>query len=125
MLGACHENKEKKMINRYLRKLFNKQQLLVYKKYPRLMGYNIPYELINRAYKRYLKNIDKLIEEHQYPSYWFFGRDRDKFSLAIKTYIVSTKDQYHYQTGIRGYTNMQIAKISGLDKYIDKNLNQM
>lgn len=119
------KNKEKKMINQYLRKIFSKQELLVYKKYPRLIGYKIPYELINRAYKNYLKNIDKLIKEHQYPSYWFFGRDRDKFSLAIKTYIVSTKDQYHYQIGTRGYTNIQIAKISGLDKYIDENIDRM
>lgn len=111
------KNKTNKKNQIMLKKEFTKDQLLMIKKYPRLLAYNIPYAILNRAYERYLKNIDEYILNNRYPSYWF-SRDRDSFCIAVKTYIISKQEGYVYQFGTRGYTNIEIVKLSGLDKYI-------
>lgn len=102
------------------KKYFTKQELLVLKKYPGLIYYNIPYNIINRAYYRYLRNLDDYLINYNYPKHWF-SKDRMMFCTAIMTYIASKKENYTYNLYTRGWTAVEITKLSGLDKYLDEN----
>lgn len=84
-----------------LKKIFSKDELLMYKKFPWVMAYNIPYDLMIRAYRRYLKNIDEYINTKGYPSYWF-SKDRRTFSNAVRLFIESKIHNYIYSEGTRG-----------------------
>lgn len=100
-----------------LRKTFSKDELKMYKKFRWIMTYNIPYAMMVRAYRRYLKNIEQYIIEKGYPSYWF-SKDKRTFSNAVKLYIESNFNNYIYSEGTRGYTQIEIVKVSWLDKYL-------
>jgi len=110
------QNKKTKLM---LKKIFTKEQLLILKKYNRLLGYNIPYNVINRAYKRYIKNVSEYILMRGYPLYWF-GKDECTFCNAVKIYINAKENNHKFEFGTFGYTNIEIAKISGIDKYLDR-----
>ncbi|MDD4779139.1 MAG: hypothetical protein PHT02_00850 [Tissierellia bacterium] len=112
------KNKYNKKARLEMRRIFTKDQLLVYKKYSRLLSYNIPYDIINRAYKRYLKNIDEYIEKNGYPEYWF-SKNKVTFCNAVKIYIVTKEDNHIFKFGSRGYTQIEIVKVSGIDKYLE------
>ena len=111
-----NDNKKAKLM---LKKIFTKDQLLILKKYDRLLAYNIPYDVINRAYKRYIKNVDEYILMRGYPSYWF-GKDECIFCNAVKIYINSKEYNHTFEFGTFGYTNIEIVKISGIDKYLKR-----
>ena len=104
-----------------LKKIFTKEELLVMKKYPRLLAYKIPYDIVNRAYNRYIKSIDDYILRKGYSSYWF-GKNKDVFTCAVRLYIVSKKDNYTFDFGTRGYTQIEMVQVSGLNKYLDEML---
>jgi hypothetical protein len=107
-----------------LKKSFTKDELLKLKKYPRLIAYKIPYAVIHRAYKRYLKNIEDYILYNGYPPFWF-RKDNTTFCNAVKTYIMAKKDNHKFKFGTMGYTNIEIVKVSGINKFIDKNVNEL
>src|SRR5690554_2660481 len=102
-----------------LKEVFTKDQLLVLKRYSRLLSCNIPYAIINRAYKRYLSKVDDYVLINWHPKHWF-SKDRDVFCNAVRTYIASKEKDYQYKFGTRGYVSVEIVKLSGLDKYLDK-----
>lgn len=104
-------------INMQLKKMFTKEQLLFIKKFQQLLAYNLSYPMVIRAYKRYVKNIDDYILMNGYPLYWF-RKDKRTFAYAVKLYIEAKKADYTYKVGTRGYVQMEIVKVSGLDKYI-------
>lgn len=115
------KNKTNKKNRIMLKKIFTKEELLTMRKYPRLLAYKIPYDIVNRAYNRYIKNIDDYILKNGYPLYWF-GKNRDVFSCAVRLYIESKKNNYTFDFGTRGYIQIEIVKVSGLDKYLDEML---
>jgi hypothetical protein len=117
--GGNMKNKDNKKARLEMRRNFTKDQLLVFKKYSRLFSYNIPYDIINRAYKRYLLSIDEYIKENRYPEYWF-SKDKVSFCNAVKTYIVTKEEKHEFEFGTRGFTNIEKVKVSGIDKYLDK-----
>jgi hypothetical protein len=100
-----------------LKKIFTKEELLKFKKYNRLLGYNIPYDLINRSYQRYLKNIDGYIALNHYPKYWF-GKNRDIFCNAVKFYIEAKLMDFTPQFGTRGFVNLEIVKVSKIEQWL-------
>ena len=100
------------------KKYFTKQELLILKKYPRLIYYGIPYSVINRAYLRYLRNLNNYLINYNYPKHWF-SKDRMMFCIDIKTYIESKKENHTYNLYTRGWTALEVTKLSGLDKYIE------
>lgn len=112
-------NKTNKQNKLMLKKLFAKDQLLIMNKFPSLLAYDIPYPIIKRAYNRYLKNIDNYLLVKGYPSYWF-SKDKRIFGYTVKLYIESKKISHEYKFGSRGYTQIEIVKLSGLDKYLDQ-----
>lgn len=111
-------NKSRKYGKMMRKKYFTKQELLILKKYPRLIYYGIPYNVINRAYCRYLRNLNSYLMDYNYPEHWF-SKDRMMFCIAIKTYIESKKENHIYNLCTRGWTAVEITKLSGLDKYLD------
>jgi hypothetical protein len=113
------KNKTNKQNKIMLKNTFTKQELLTLKKYPRLLSYNIPYSVINRAYKKYIANIDDYIFINKYPKHWF-SKDIVSFCNAVKMYIVSKQENHEYKFGTTGYTNIEKVIVSGLDKYLDK-----
>ena len=112
------KNKTNKQNKIMLKNTFTKQELLTLKKYPRLLSYNIPYNIINRAYERYIANIDDYVLINGYPKHWF-SKDVVSFCNAVKTYIVYKQENYDYKFGTTGYTNIEKVKVSGLDKYLN------
>lgn len=115
---------DKKKTKIMMKKIFTKDELLKYKKYDRLIAYNIPYSVINRAYKRYLKNIEEYILHRGYPSEWF-NKDSISFCRAVKLYIEVRKQNHTFKFGTMGYSDMEIVKASEIDKYIDQNIDKM
>ncbi len=113
------KNKTNKQNKILMKKHFTKDQLLILKKYNRLLILDIPYAVINRAYKRYVKNIDEFIFKTQYPKHWF-STNKDTFCVAIKSYIVAKDEGYEFKLHTRGWTNKIIAELSGIDKYLNK-----
>jgi hypothetical protein len=120
--GGYMKNKNNKKTKLELKRIFTKQELLKLRKYKRLMAYDIPYDVINRAYNRYLKNINFerfiYVDSNRYPQWWF-GKDRDTFCNAVKLYIECKKANYptfKYKT--IGDTKMAIVKLSGLNKLL-------
>lgn len=113
------KNKTNKQNKIMLKNTFTKQELLTLKKYPRLLSYSIPYDIINRAYKRYIANIDDYVFTRGYPKHWF-SKDVVSFCNAVKTYIVYKQDNYECKFGTTGYTNIEKVKVSGLDKYLNR-----
>ena len=111
-------SKSRKYEKMMRKKYFTKQELLILKKYPRLIYYGIPYSVINRGYKRYIERLEDYLFEYVYPNYWF-PKNKDSFSLAIRTYIESKKERYIYNLYTRGWTAIEVIKLSGLDKYLD------
>jgi hypothetical protein len=109
--------KDNKKMRIMLKKIFTKDQLLVWKKYNRLLAYDIPYAVINRAYHRYVKNIDDYASINGYSRHWF-SKDINRFCNAVKVYIESKKEGYEYRFGTRGYINMEIVKVSEIDKIL-------
>lgn len=112
-------NKTNKQNKIFLKKHFTKDQLLILKKYNRLLTLDISYAVINRAYKRYIKNIDEFILKTQYPKYWF-STNRDMFCIAIRSYIAANEEGYEFKPHTRGWTNKIIAELSEIDKYLNK-----
>ena len=101
------------------KKHFSKQQLLVWKKYPHLIVYDIPYPIINRAYDRYLKNLNyyEKINNNSLPHY--YRVDKKSFSCSVKMYIERKKGNYQQpRFGTRGFVSLAIAKASAIGKYI-------
>lgn len=115
---------DKKKTKIMLKKIFTKDELLKYKKYDRLISYNIPYAVINRAYNRYLKNIGDYILYKGYPSEWF-RKDSITFCRSVRLYIEARKQNHSFKFGTMGYSNMEIIKASGIDKYIDQNIDRL
>jgi hypothetical protein len=115
---------DKKKTKIMMKKIFTKDELLKYKKYDRLLAYNIPYAVINRAYNRYLENIEDYILYRGYPSEWF-KKDSITFCRAVKSYIIARKENHKFKFGTMGYTSIEIIKVSGISKYIDHNIDQM
>lgn len=116
------KNKTNKLNRLWARDCFTKQQLLILKKYSRLLAYDIPYDIINRAYNRYLKNLDEYLLINNYPKYWF-NKDKDSFCTSIITYMALKKENHKCNLFTRGWTAVEVTKLSGLDKYIDKYIN--
>ena len=81
-------------IKKQFKKMFTKEQLLFIKKFPHLYLYNLPYPMVIRAYRRYIKNIDNYILVNDYPSYWF-GKNKRTFANAVKLYIDAKKSRSH------------------------------
>lgn len=106
---------KRKSDNRWARiefsKMCSKQDLLIRKRFPRLFAmcyqYDIPYDFINRCYKRYIK--------------WSKEKNvrivKDIFEQSIKLYVVAKEEDYEFEFGTRGFEGIYIAKISGFDKY--------
>lgn len=107
-------NKYNKIIHK---KFFTKQEILTMNKYPHLLAYDIPYDVINRAYKRYIKSLNKYLSKNDYPRYWF-KKDKREFSIAIKTYIESKQNNHIFKPYTRGWVAIEIAKLSKIDKYL-------
>ena len=86
---------------------FNKQQLLLLKKFGRIHGVccenNIPYHFLNRCYKRYIKNQ----KEHN------LKYNKDIFQNAIKIYLVAEKEGYKYDLNTRCSDAYKIANMCG------------
>lgn len=99
-------------------KYFTKQEILILKNYRYLLVYDLPYDVINRGYKRYVERLDDYIFEYRYPKHWF-SKNKESFSLAVKTYIESKKENYIFNLYTRGWTAIEVVKLSGLDKYIE------
>lgn len=116
------KNKKNKKDKIMLKNHFTKDQMLINKKYPRLLGiaieHNIPYATINRAYKRYLSRRDDYILINRYPNWWF-RTDKDAFCHAVHVYAVAKEYGKEYNFGTRGFVNVEIVKLSGLDKFIN------
>jgi len=112
------KNKINKLNRLWAKECFTKQQILILKKYPKLIAYDIPYDIINRAYNRYLKNLDEYLLINNYPKHWF-SKDKDSFCNSIKTYMVLKEESYECNLYTRGWTANEIVKLSGIDKYIE------
>jgi len=112
------KNKSRKYDRIMQKKHFNKHELLILKNYKYLLHYNLSYDVINRGYKRYIERLEDYLFEYAYPNYWF-PKNKDSFSLAIRTYIESKKERYTYNLYTRGWTAIEVTKLSGLDKYIE------
>jgi len=106
-------------LKRELKKVYSKNELLLLRKYPYLVVNNPSYEILNRAYKRYIKNIDDYVLLNGYPSHWF-SKSRRTFCNAVKTYIEAKKAGYTYDNGTNGYIWIEIVKVSGFNKYLDE-----
>jgi hypothetical protein len=106
---------------------FSKQDLLFIKKYPRLFTScslnHIPYDLVNRCYKRYIKllNDESYMMNLEYNGYerWWFGNDKDRFQTAISIYISNRMNgvKYCFKKYTRGDVSFQIARMCGFEKY--------
>ena len=119
----------KKQADIYFKKAFGKQAVLCNKKYSHLLAvstmYDIPYDFINRCYKRYINAIqdNHIISElcnNGYQMEWF-KRDRDSFSMAIKIWTANHNDEYEhydYKKYSYGDVNLRITEISGFNKWV-------
>jgi hypothetical protein len=115
------KNKVNKQNRLWAKDCFTKQQLLILKKYSRLLSYDMPYDIINRGYGRYLRNLNDYLMVNNYPKHWFC-KDKDSFCNSIRTYIVLKEENHECNLYTRGWTANEITKLSGLDKYIDKHV---
>lgn len=113
------KNKENKKTRMMLKETFTKDQLLVLKRYNRLLACDIPYAVINRAYKRYLSKVDEYVLINEYPNHWF-SKSKDVFCNAVRTYIMSQEVNHKYAFGARGYVQVEIVRLSEIDKYLDR-----
>lgn len=105
-----------------LKRRFTKNELLIMKKYPKLFTmcaykYKIPYAVLNRAYTRYLRKVDDYILISRYPNWWF-SKNKDTFCCAVHNYIAAKEHGKEYDFGTRGFVNVEMVKLSRLDKFI-------
>jgi len=112
------KNKSRKYDRIMQKKNFTKQELLILKNYRYLLVYKIPYDLINRGYRRYIERLEDYLFEHNYPKWWFY-KNKERFSMAVMTYIESKKENYTYNFYTHGWIAAEIVKLSELDKYIE------
>jgi len=120
----------------YLKQRYGRENVLVSEKYPSLFTscimWDIPYDFINRCYKRYIKAIkeEELIRNlisDGYKTQWF-KVDKDFFGFAIKIFLVNHSEDYEhfdYKKYSRGDINLKIADISGFSKYINLYNNRL
>jgi len=114
------KNKKNKNNQMMIKKHFTKDEQLLLKKYPRLMSCGISYPVVNRAYKRYLSRLDEYMVMHKYPKWWF-SKDKDAFCNAVYLYICAKESRdggVEYIFGTRGFAQVEMVKLSGLDKFL-------
>jgi len=109
------------------KKHFNKQEYLLYKKYPQLFSIcymlKIPIDFISRSYKRYQKVMNndvimRSLENDGYQRKWF-GYSKEDFESAMRLYIgyQLNPETYVYHKYTYGDVKMIITKLCGFDKY--------
>lgn len=87
---------------------FDKNTILLLEHFPRLATLNIPFDILNKYYK--------ICSKKWYPL------DRDYFSLAIRTYIISKKNKRLFPLYSKGSDMVDKVILWGIDKYIDKEI---